>query len=191
MTQFTLIAQRIPVQHLLNELDANPDLWDDRPERRFGESPHRETSDIWVRYADPHWLARTGDFSGPHQSVWWPAVDRIPSLFAIWDRVRFALGGPLEFGGVLITRIPPGCQVYPHHDRGTWHAEHYTTKVWLPLRANGQCINGVEDEEMVWRPGEAWSHDNLLTHWVRNEGATERICLIMCFRRITTSQKNH
>jgi hypothetical protein len=64
MTHFKLIAQQIPVQSLLNELDANPDIWDERPERRFGESPHRESSDIWVRYADPHWLARTGDFAG-------------------------------------------------------------------------------------------------------------------------------
>jgi hypothetical protein len=183
MTHFTLIAQQVHVQSLLNDLDDNPDIWNDRYERRWGESPHRETSDIFVRYADPHWLARTGDFAGPHQSMWWPEVDRIPSVFAIWNRIRLALGGPLEFGGVLITRIPPGGQVYPHHDRGTWHAEHYDLKVWLPLRGNSRCVNGVEDEEMVWMPGEAWSHDNLLTHYVRNDGPTERICLIMCFRR--------
>lgn len=183
MKRFALVAKQIPVQLLLNELDASPDLWDERPERRHGPSPHRESSDIWVRYADPHWLARTNDFAGPHQSTWWPVVDRIPAVFAIWDNVRWALSGELEFGGVLITRIPAGKQVYPHHDRGTWHAEHYDLKVWLPLRANPLCVNGVEDEEMVWRPGEAWSHDNLTTHWVRNEGTTERICLIMCFRR--------
>lgn len=183
MSHFRLVARHIPVHHLLSQLDRNPELWDDRPERRIGDSPHRETSDIWVRYADPHWLARTADFSGPHQSTWWPVVDRIPGVFAIWDCIRYALGGDLEFGGVLITRIPPHRQVYPHHDRGTWHAEHYDLKVWLPLRANDLCVNGVEDEAMVWRPGDAWSHDNLITHWVKNDGITERICLIMCFRR--------
>lgn len=183
MSRFTLVAREIPVFALLDELDNAPDIWDERPERRFGPSPHRESSDIWVRYADPHWLARTGDFAGRHQSTWWPVVDQIPSVFAIWDNVRWALGGDLEFGGVLITRIPPGKQVYPHHDRGTWHAEHYTTKVWLPLRANALCVNGVEDEEKVWKAGDAWSHDNLVTHWVRNEGTTERICFIACFRR--------
>lgn len=182
-SHFELIYRGMPVEPLLTELDANPDIWDERPERTFGESPHRETSDVWVRYADAHWLGRTGDFVGPHQSTWWPVVDRIPSVFAVWDRIRHALGGPLEFGGVLITRIPPGKRVYPHHDCGTWHAEHYDLKVWLPLRANELCVNGVDDEEIVWRPGEAWSHNNLLTHWVRNEGTTERICLIMCFRR--------
>lgn len=183
MKHFKLIAQGVHVQSLLNELDDNPDIWNERHERRFGDSPHRETSDIWARYADPHWLMRTGDYVGPHQPTWWPVVDRIPSIFPIWNRIRLALGGPLEFGGVLITRIPAGCQVYPHHDLGTWHAEHFDLKVWLPLRANALCVNGVEDEEMVWRPGEAWSHNNLVTHWVRNEGVTERICLIMCFRR--------
>lgn len=183
MSNFTLIAKNIPVQDLLRELDQNPNIWDERHERRFGASPHRETSDVWCRYADPHWLARTGDFVGPHQPTWWPVVDRIPGVFALWDTVRFVLGGELEFGGVLITRIPGGCQVYPHSDIGTWHAEHFDLKVWVPLRANDQCINGVVDEEMVWRVGEGWSHDNLVPHWVRNDGTTERICLIMCFRR--------
>jgi len=183
MSRFTLVAQGVPVQALLDDLDANPDVWDERPERRLGVSPHRETSDVWCRYADPAWLARTNDFAGPHQSVWWPVVDRIPSVFAIWDCIRWALGGDLEFGGVLITRIPPGCQVYPHHDRGTWHAEHYDLKVWLPLRANDQCVNMVEGEGMVWKVGECWSHDNLVIHSVRNEGPTERICFIACFRR--------
>lgn len=97
-----------------------------------------------------------------------------------------ALGGPgalHPMGGILITRIPAGKEVYWHHDRGSWHSEYYDTKVWLPLRANDQCINHVQDEAMVWRVGEAWSHDNLLDHRVENRGETERICLILCFRR--------
>jgi hypothetical protein len=184
MSHFTLIRKNLPVHLLLRELDPQPDIWNQRQERRVGDSPHRETSDIWCRYAHPGWLAKTGDYSGPHKSMWWPVAERIPSVRVLSGMVMAALGGNLEEGGVLITRIPPGRQVYPHHDRGTWHAEYFTTKVWVPLRANDQCFNTVEDEEMVWEPGDAWSHDNLLTHSVRNEGTSERLCLILCYRRV-------
>lgn len=184
MSHFELIKADVDVSKLLAEIDAHPDIWNERPERRAGESPHRETADVWCRYADPAWLAQKRDFMGPHKSVWWPVTRHIPAVFGVVDDIEDALGGDLALGGILLTRIPPGQQVYPHHDRGTWHAEYYTTKVWLPLRANDRCVNWVEDEKMVWKPGEAWSHDNLLTHAVENGGETERICFIMCFRRI-------
>lgn len=183
MSHFTLIHPHIDVAPILAELDARPDLWDRRPERRGGTSPHRETSDIWLRYMDPA-LILTHDFSKPHRSVWYPEANALPSLHDIIMQVRDAFGGALEMGGHLITRIAPGRQVYPHHDLGTWHSEYFTDKVWIPLRANDQCVNWVEDESMVWKPGEVWQHDNLITHAVSNNGDTERICLILTFRRM-------
>lgn len=182
MSHFTMIAENIDVEPLLAELDARPDLWNDRPERRTGDSPHRETSDIWVRYASKQAMREPGFSQEPHQSVWWPAAGCLPTLQHIINQVVRGLGvSVIELGGILMTRIPPGCQVYPHHDQGTWHAEHYTTKVWVVLRGNDRCVNTVEDEAMVWKPGEAWSHDNLLVHSVRNDGESERIVLILCF----------
>ena len=163
-------------------LIANPGLWNDRPERRAGNSPHRETSDLWIRYASKEEMRGPGFMQREHQSVWWPAFHVLLSLPSII--VQFMrLVSPVRTGGILMTRIPPGCQVYPHDDRGSWHSEYYTTKVWLVLRGNDRCVNTVEDEEMVWKQGEAWSHDNLITHSVRNDGDSERIVLIMCFRR--------
>lgn len=183
MSHFTMIAQGIDVEPLLLELEDHPQLWNARPERRAGNSPHRETSDIWVRYATEEAIADPEFAWKPHRSVWWPAADWLPAVSDIIDTVRRALGGWLNLGGILITRIPPGKEVYWHDDRGTWHAEHYTTKVWIVLRGNDRCVNHVEGESMVWHPGEAWSHDNLLRHRVENRGDTERIVLILCFRR--------
>lgn len=191
MSHFSLIAKDIDVAPLLAELDAHPELWNERTERSAGNSPHREAQDIWVRYAAPEALRGADFMMRPHESVWWPAYEKLPSIGPIVLNVFIRAMGAAEykmtdrnpFGGVLITRIPPGCQVYPHHDRGTWHSEHYDLKVWIPLRANDRCVNNVEGEEMVWKPGEAWSHDNLRVHSVRNEGDSERIVLILCFRR--------
>jgi hypothetical protein len=81
-----------------------------------------------------------------------------------------------------MTRIPPGKQVYPHHDRGTWHAEYYTTKVYIPLRANAQCVNFCGDDWEVMAPGTVWQFNNLVDHSVVNGGQTERITLICCYR---------
>ena len=179
MALMTRLAQGLDVKPLLAQIDANPQLWNEIPLRSRVESPHRETSDIWPRYMDPSlWFGH--DFTMPHESVWLSPVKSIP---AVLDLHAAVMPPGAECGGVLITRIPPGKQVYPHHDKGTWHAEHYDHKVWIPLRANKKCINWVEYEHAVWKPGDAWTHDNLKVHSVENHGNTERIVLICCFKK--------
>lgn len=183
MSHFTLIAEGIDVAPLLAEIDRQPKLWNHRPERRAGISPHRETQDLWIRYASEEAMREPGFPERPHKSVWWPAFHALPAVAPLVVRFMRLLG-PVRTGGVLATRIPPGCQVYEHHDDLAWHARFYTTKVWLVLRANDLCVNTVEDEAMVWRPGQAWSHNNLIPHSVRNGGESERIVLILCFRKL-------
>lgn len=186
MSHFTLIARDIDIANLLDEIDANPDLWNQRPERRTSASPHRETNDIWYRFATLEDMAEPGFTERPHKSVWWPAMKVTPSVVdvtgEVWDCLEQS-GSLHDLGGILATRIPPGCQVYEHDDDIAWHARYYDMKVWVVLRGNDKCVNTVMDEEMVWKPGEAWHHDNLIRHSVRNEGETERIVLILCFRR--------
>lgn len=183
MSKFTLIASGVPVEPLLGQVDANPYLWGSRGARQRGNSPHREATDIWLRYMAPELFGRH-DINTRHESVWYPEAHILTGVHGIVHRLRHEIGVPLELGGVLMTRIPGGKEVYWHNDCGAWHAEYYDLKCWLPLRANDQCVNHVEDESMVWRVGDAYSHSNMLEHRVENRGETERICLIVCFRRI-------
>lgn len=183
MSHFTLVAKDLDVAPLLAQVDANADLWGSRRARQMHDSPHRDASDIWLRYIDPHLIGHH-DISKPHRSVWYPESTRLSGVRGMVNALGQALGGPLELGGILMTRIPAGREVYWHNDRGPWHAEYYDLKVWVPLRANDRCINHVEDEQMVWRVGEAWHHSNMLEHRVQNLGETERICLIVCFKRV-------
>lgn len=183
MSHFTLIDRDVPVQPLLGQIDAHPELWGSRGARQRGASPHRDASDIWLRYMDPELLGRH-DIRQPHESVWYPEARVLDGVFPIVKRLDVALPVWLELGGVLLTRIPAGKEVFWHNDRGPWHAEYYDLKLWLPLRANEGCVNHVEDESMVWRVGEVWHHSNMLSHRVENRGETERICLIVCFRRL-------
>lgn len=188
MSLFKLIAAGIDVSPLLAQIDAHPGLWNARAERRVHpESPHRETDDLWLRYRHPRELTGPASYAEPHNSVWYPASITLAAAWPIIDRLRDRVGAD-ALGGVLMTRIPPGARVHWHDDRGTWHAEHYTMKIWLPLRANAQCVNSCLDpatdhqEDVIMQSGEAWTFSNLLPHRVLNLGDTERIALIMCFR---------
>ena len=163
-------------------LQVQPHLWNAHNERKeFEDSPHRDTSDIWVRYNDLANLTQGyKKFTGEHDSVWHPAYYALPQLrpliFSLMARCE-----AVRLGGVLITRIPPGGHVLPHADAG-WHPEYYNVKLYVPILANPQCINRVEDEQVVMAPGECWYFNNLKEHEVVNHGTTERVTLIICLR---------
>lgn len=178
---FERVATGLPVEAVLAELDARPDLWNQHRGRVSPASPHADTDDIWVRFRDPKELTEPHHFAEPHDSTFYPAWDALPSLHPIiWTLMGVAK--PRRLGGILITRIPAGKSVKPHHDRGGWHAEHHNWKAFAPLRSNDFCVNTFEDEEVVMRAGEAWRINNQVVHAVHNRGATERITLIPCMR---------
>src|ERR1700733_14117923 len=96
-------------------------------------SPHREADDIWLRFGslgDPA-IAN----NQPFKSDWYPYPELYSVLEPLVDKVYMHVTG-LELGGVLITRIPAGKQVYPHTDKG-WHAGYYS-KYCICVRANEQ-----------------------------------------------------
>jgi hypothetical protein len=179
MRHFEKLAE-YDVDAVERQLDENPGLWNVHSQRTendvfFG------TSDIWVRFRDPSELIEPKSFSELHFPVWYPAWDRLPALRPI----VFDLMATVEathLGGILITRIPPHGRIKTHHDRGGWHAEFYTRKVYVPLKANPQCVNICEDERVVMDRGEAWWFNNLVDHSVVNDGDTERQTLIVCMR---------
>jgi hypothetical protein len=163
----------INVSPLLWSLQSHPELWDaDRLRTHAPDSPHREASDIFVRYAaDP-------TVAGPHESVWYPCADVIPVKPLVYDLMRFVEGERL--GGVLITRIPPGGQVYPHVDRG-WHAETYRKFCIQVQSAPGQLF-AFECDELEARPGDLYEFRNEYLHTVTNPTPHDRVSLIVCIQ---------
>lgn len=178
------IADGIDVAPLLAQLDHHPELWNVYPERRIG--PHQDVSDIWIRYFSREVLA-----SGPqayrekHPFSFYPAWDALPELRPIVAKV-IEIERANVLGGLLITRIPSGGQVGWHHDRGSWHAEYFDRKIYVPLRSNSRCINRVGKEWCIMWPGSAWYFDNQISHAVENNGDTERVTLIVCLRRLAS-----
>ena len=160
--------------------------WNKMPQRReHAQSPHRETEDLWVRYNALENLHEDYQaYSGAHDSVWLPDADKLPIAKAICYTLM-GLVQAVRLGGVLVTRIPPKKQVYPHADTG-WHPKYYNCKLYLPVDSNEFCINyaGAQDAEEVvnMRTGEVWFMDNTVRHRVVNSGNEARTTLIVCMR---------
>lgn len=177
------------VEPIVAELAAHPELWNEHTLRTEGYAPaHNAVSDIWVRYRA--WDELTHDSSGnplvvpfvsePHESVWYPGSDKLPSLRSlVFEICRYFEVERL--GGVLITRIPPGGEVKPHIDRG-WHAGYYE-KIAVQLKsAPGQAFC-YDDGQFECEPGTVYTFDNSEKHWVSNQSDRERITAIVCIRR--------
>ena len=189
MSLFTKVGRGVDVGPLNAQIAAQPELWDQVPDRRLGEgSPHSEMRDIWIRQNDIEAVRRGGDmrrFNEPHVPIWYPAWHALPALRPIVFHMAAAFQAEM-IGGILITRIPPGCGIKPHQDHG-WHVDYYD-KFYLSLEA-GPGAEFVADAEDGTGPevscpavGEVYHFDNRVTHWVTNSGPHTRTTLIVCLR---------
>jgi len=181
--RFLKIAEGINVAPLLAQLEQHPELWGEFGWRKsIPGGPHSEMTDIWVRYNDIRPFQASGDFSrfnDEHESVWYPAYHKLSALKAIiFDLMRLVEGERL--GGILITRIPPGAGIAPHRD-ASWHVEHYD-KFYVQLKNPPGAVFWTEDEVNRPLPGDIYRFDNRVLHWVKNEGKSERMTLIVCIR---------
>lgn len=181
MRHFLRIASGIETIGVLMDLERQPELWNQHGDRTRGDSPHRDADDIWIRFRAYEDLTTPQAFGEPFIPEFYPPWNKLPHLrpivFGLMARCE-----AVQLGGVLITRVGPGCSVWPHNDRGRWHPEFFTTKVYVPLMTNPDCFNTCADERIAMAQGDAWTFDNLKTHATSNGGATDRITLIVSLR---------
>lgn len=170
------------MSRLVSQIADHPEVWNTHTQRTEAyDTPHKSIDDIWVRYND--WANFKGDresFNDAHTSVWYPVIGKIPAAWSLARHVVRRVGGK-QLGGVLITRIPPGGGVKPHIDTG-WHARHYE-KFAVQVKGNKDQAFCFEDESLSPEPGDIYTFDNSLLHWVTNNSDEERITLIICVRR--------
>ena len=85
-----------------------------------------------------------------------------------------------RLGGVLLYKIPPGKQIYPHTDMG-WHVDYYE-KFNVCLKTNPETAFYYHGEEMKVKEGDVHFFRNDIPHWVKNEGLTDHIVLTVCIK---------
>lgn len=168
-------------------LTAHPELWDAEPSRREPPgSPHREMTDIWLRYNDITPFHARGDYAGfndEHIPVWYPAWTQHADIRAAFAPIIFHLMAAVQgemLGGILITRIPAGKRIYAHTDAG-WHVDYYD-KFYVSIESSTGAIFWCEDESINPTPGDVYRFDNRNVHGVENNSTGDRITLIICIR---------
>jgi hypothetical protein len=175
-----LLPYRFDVRPVQEELQAHPELWNEYKGRlNHPQSPHRHTDDIWLRFAEENLGKPLERVLGPHKSVWYPAADVLPSAKALAIEMFESVNGR-EFGGVLIIRVPPGKEIYPHVDRA-WHAEYYQ-KIAVQIVGNARQEFAFEDGSLSALPGTAYWLDNSFLHWVLNPTPEPWINMTVCYR---------
>lgn len=187
MKHFQKIYTGVDVKPLLAQLDAHPELWDEINMRRTGTgTPHGAMTDIWVRYRDIEPFRMNYDFTGfndEHFPVWYRAWEVLPALRPIVFNLMSEVDGEM-LGGVMITKIPPGCRIERHVDHG-WHVDYYK-KFYLSIKSDPGsefiCDYGGDVEALNPRPGDVYMFDNRKPHWVTNASSIDRITLICCIR---------
>lgn len=175
------IGLRLDVSELTRQLKTHPELWDEFDLRtNHPESPHRELSDIFVRYnARENFTGDRHAFNERHDAVWWPSVQKLPAAKAIvFDLMRYV--GATQLGMVLITRIPAGKQCYAHVDIG--HHARFYQKIAVQISSAPDQAFYVEGDSFSAAPGEAYCFDNSRTHRVVNNSTEDRITMIVCMR---------
>lgn len=167
------------VAPLRDALLRQPELFGVHRARGGEHSPHRDMTDIWVRY---NHISRLGPgFSDEHDSVWYPALSRLPELAPIVFGLMARVAGE-RLGGVLVTRLRPGGVIAPHVDRG-WHADYYE-KFYIAVANPPGALFRFPDGDIEAADGECYWFDNSVPHAVVNHGDGDRLALIVCIRTL-------
>ena len=182
MGAFRLVASGVNVSGVVQELEAHPDLWNARAYRTESvASPHHGIPDIWLRYRKLSELTSPQAYREEHFAEFYDEWNLVPSLHPIVYGLMAAVKA-VYLGGIIVTRIPPGHQVKPHDDRGSWHAERMNTKAYLILKDNPWCLNHCDGDTVHMRTGDVWEFDNLRPHSVVNDGPSDRWTAIISMR---------
>lgn len=163
------------------------DLFGEYTQRSDGEtSPHKDMTDIWVRYKNPDPHIKSGDWSGfmgSHESEW------LKDIIGVKDMCN-ALMGFLQgekLGGVLITKIPPGGKILKHVDEG-WHAAEYD-KYYVAIKNPKGAKFHFDNCSICPENGDVHAFRNDKTHWVVNNSSSDRIAMIVCIKQKKLSKE--
>jgi hypothetical protein len=183
---FNKIAVDFPVMPLQLALRRLPSLFGKYNNRCEGNSPHRESKDIWVRYnAIENVLKEAGQLNSEHSAnkehrpVWYPSYYQLPQLRPLIFGLMALVEGE-ELGTVLLVKIPPGKQIYTHTD-GAWSAEYYE-KYFIPVQTFPGTSFNFPDGSILPQLGEAYWFNNSVPHNAINNSNEDMICLIVTIR---------
>jgi len=183
---FNKIAFDMNVMPLQVALRRMPRLFGKYNDRCVGDSPHRESSDLWIRYnkresVDACNQPLTADHPAnePHRSVWYPAYYQLPQLRPIIFDLMTLVEGE-ELGTVLMVKLEAGKTIYTHCDGG-WAAGYYE-KYFVPVQIAPGSVFNFPDGSFNAQLGDVYWFDNSIPHNYENQSNQDTIMLIVAIR---------
>lgn len=180
LSHFKLLSNDLDVSAALEEVKKMDQLFNWINLRRLNPSTcHSEVDDIVLRFAP---LDRYSDFDLIHNER------EVVSYFTwyLMKEVRTLIHKVLPvsdeyIGRVVISKLKPGCKVYPHPDEGGY--AHGYDRTHIVLSSDEGNMFYCANEQVHMQPGEYWLFNHELTHWVENNSTTDRIHIIVDIKR--------
>lgn len=192
MRNFSRIASGLNVAALLQEIQSQPELWNQFPVRTsHPQSAHRVVDDIVLRYSkfdtgDDFVECVCSEVAVVDYPAWYKLPSAHPFIFGLMTQVK-----GVHLGRCMVTRVAPGICIPPHSDRIPIAEELFPDKIppAVYYERFHLCINaapGVQfrcgDETAVMGIGEVWWFNSQIEHEVLNNSAEDRTHLIMDVR---------
>lgn len=177
--RFQCIAKDIPVQPLVDRIEAMPELWTEITARQTTPgTPHHDTESIFLR-----WCAGESVEEAFFDliAIDYPAAKSLlPEVAAPFDQALDAItttGAIGEIGRVMIPSLRAGGRIDEHSDWGP-----YATKFdrfHLILKSEPGNVFHVGDASFGGRPGDLWWFNHKLPHSVENNSGEPRWHMII------------
>lgn len=165
---------KMPVGHLVAELEAAPEMWGRDTSRQRKVRCQRHTRSIFLRTARKPLPPGAKNPNDVHASrVFWMAA-RFPRALACCEQIARWQGA--ELGRATLVALMPESEVYPHVDSGAYYRIRDRYHLVLKSREGSPLTAG--NETVVMREGELWAFDNKLEHSATNPSPEPRIHLI-------------
>lgn len=185
MKNFIRIGQGLQVMPLMAAIARRPELWkEDTYLRDYPQGPFGEIDSIMLRFPvkrvlEQEELARANELYDQHECVDYPAYKLLTEARPLVMNLMAFVGGE-RLGRVMINRINPGGQIFPHADTPD-HAE-YWERHHIVLHSEPGVVFTCGDEQVYMGTGECWWFANSLVHSVINNSASDRIHMIIDIR---------
>lgn len=179
MRNFQVIgtADTLPVLH---QLQRQPALWKaDTYLRDYPQGPFGDTETVFIRFPPASVTELERSTRDQHECVWMDGAVHLPAARKlIFDLMNRTEGE--RIGRVMVNRLRCGGRVFPHADTPV-HAD-YWDRYHVVLQSSPGCDFRCGTERVYMPPGQVWWFQNALEHEVVNNGAIERIHLIVDIR---------
>lgn len=186
MNHFQIIAQGVDVMPLLMAIKRRPEMWkEDTYLRDYPQGPFGEIESIMLRFPPrsvvetEEELAKAIVAIDQHENVDQPAYKLLHEARALVMDLMHRVGGE-RLGRVMINKIAPGGQIFPHADTPA-HCDYYT-RFHIVLWGKPGCVLTCDNEQIEMRTGDCFWFNNALMHAVVNNSSEERISMVIDIR---------